>query len=195
MNYFLVDYENVNVSGLKGISKLTENDVVVIFYSENANTLTFGMHKQINDSKAKIEFQRISAEVKNALDFQLCSYLGYLIRDSISGVENPKNNYYIVSNDSSYSILPNYWKKFGAEVKIIENLSKGEVIIAPTLKTSSLETELNKVLSNKNEVTEILQIIDNSEQKTDIHNKIVKKFGENGKKIYQSIKAFIANKK
>lgn len=191
MNYFLVDYENVNVSGLKGIAKLTEDDVVIIFYSENANTLTFGMHKQINDSKAKIEFQRISVEVKNALDFQLCSYLGYLICDKKNSNENLTNTFYIVSNDNSYSILPNYWKKFGADVKIIENLSKNDTDTAPITKNSSLETELKKILSNQNEISETIKIIGDAEQKTDIHNKLVKKFGENGKKIYQSIKSFI----
>jgi len=56
MNYFLVDYENVNVAGLDGITKLSEDDVVIIFYSENAETLTFGMHKKINESKAEIKF-------------------------------------------------------------------------------------------------------------------------------------------
>ena len=111
MNYYLVDYENVNVSGLNGISKLTENDIVTIFYSENANTLTFGMHRRINELKACIKFQKVAVKEKNALDFQLCSYLGYLIRDKMTE-ENLNNSYFIVSNDNGYSILPDYWKKF-----------------------------------------------------------------------------------
>ena len=54
MNYFLVDYENVRVSGLDGLAKLTENDVVIIFYSVNADSLTFGLHRRINESKANL---------------------------------------------------------------------------------------------------------------------------------------------
>ena len=107
MNYFLVDYENVNVSGFNGVSKLTENDVVVIFNSENAQTLTFGMHRRINESKAEIKFQKVNVNEKNALDFQLCAYLGFLIRDKIND-ENVENIYYIVSNDKSYSVLQDY---------------------------------------------------------------------------------------
>ena len=34
MNFFLVDYENVHTNGLNGISALSEEDKVVIFYSE-----------------------------------------------------------------------------------------------------------------------------------------------------------------
>jgi len=41
MNYFLVDYENVKTHGLDGISKLNDNDIVCIFYSDNADTLSF----------------------------------------------------------------------------------------------------------------------------------------------------------
>ena len=36
MSLFLVDYENVSASGLSGLEKLTEEDVVYIFYTENA---------------------------------------------------------------------------------------------------------------------------------------------------------------
>ena len=62
MNYYLVDYENVNVAGLNGVSKLIENDFVIIFYSENAETLTFGMHRRINESKADFFYIRYRSE-------------------------------------------------------------------------------------------------------------------------------------
>ena len=123
MNYFLIDYENVHVNGLNGISKLTENDVVIIFYSDNANTLTFGMHRRINESKADIQFQRVDVKEKNALDFQLCTYLGFLIHEKMG----EENFYYIVSNDSGYSVLPNYCKKFGVDLKLVSDLTKNSI--------------------------------------------------------------------
>ena len=132
MNYFLVDYENVNVSGFNGVSKLTENDVVVIFNSENAQTLTFGMHRRINESKAEIKFQKVNVNEKNALDFQLCAYLGFLIRDKIND-ENVENIYYIVSNDKSYSVLQDYWKKLNVNLKIVSDLAKNEVKIVQSI--------------------------------------------------------------
>ena len=52
MNYYIVDYENVNSAGFDGVEKLTENDIVIAFYSVNADTMTFDMHHNINASKA-----------------------------------------------------------------------------------------------------------------------------------------------
>ena len=57
MNYYLVDYENVKSHGLDGITSLDSSDVLVIFYSENADSLTFGLHRRLNESKAKISYQ------------------------------------------------------------------------------------------------------------------------------------------
>lgn len=200
MNYFLVDYENVNVFGLSGIDKLTEEDSVTIFYSDNANTLTFGMHKKLNEAKAEIKFQKVAVDEKNALDFQLCSYLGFLIHDTMNE-ETSKNNYFIVSNDSGYSVLPNYWKKFGATVKIVSNLKqedlpiKIEKISSTDEKLSELEKVLGKFLVHKTEIDEAVKIINSSKTKCDVHNNMFKKFGERGKQLYQSVKSFISDKK
>ena len=37
--YFLIDYENVNGSGLAGCEKLGREDHIVIFFTANANKL------------------------------------------------------------------------------------------------------------------------------------------------------------
>lgn len=197
MNYFLVDYENVNVSGLDGIAKLTEGDSIIIFYSENANTLTFGMHRRINESKADIQFQKVAVNEKNALDFQLCSYLGFLIHDTMT----KENNYFVVSNDSSYSVLPNYWKKFDVNVKIVSNL-KQEAIqtriekISPTNKSfSELELILSKFIKNETEFKEVAKILKKLKSKTEINNYLCKKFdSKKGGEFYRAIKSFVADK-
>lgn len=195
MNYFLVDYENVNVSGLDGVSKLTENDVVIIFYSENAETLTFGMHRRINESKAEIKFQKVAVKEKNALDFQLCTYLGYLIRDTMA----EENNYFIVSNDKGYAILPDYCKKFKIDLKIVSNLAKNEIKIISTVENDSigeLEHELSKIFSSQNDIEEVVKIIKNSVTKTEVNNNLGKKFtSQRGGEIYRAIKKFLADKK
>ncbi len=200
MNYFLVDYENVNVAGLDGVSNLTENDTVIIFYSINADTLTFGMHRRINESKATFKFQKILLKEKNALDFQLCSYLGFLIRDTMID-ETVENNYFIVSNDKGYSILPDYWKKFGVNLKIVSNLSKNEItqnkikITQPANNSTNLETSLNQLIKNKNDIPEILKMIKDSKTNKDVHNNLVKIFGsQKGVEIYRSIKSLITDK-
>ena len=47
---------------------------------------------------------------KNGLDFQLSSYLGYLLRSSA------KARYVILSKDMGYDPLIQFWKERGAEI-------------------------------------------------------------------------------
>ena len=50
MAIYLVDFENIGYNGLKGIEKLPEGDQVHLFYSSNADKLTFDIHLCINAS-------------------------------------------------------------------------------------------------------------------------------------------------
>lgn len=44
MAVYLIDFENVHSDGLKGIDQLSADDRVYLFYSQNADTITFDMH-------------------------------------------------------------------------------------------------------------------------------------------------------
>ena len=192
MNYFLIDYENVNVAGFDGLSNLTAEDVVIVFYTENAETLTFDLHTKINESKAKIQFQKVSAKSKNALDFQLCSYLGYLIRGKIDN--SNQNNYYIVSNDSGYAVLSNYWKQRAVDVKIFRNLkNQAAPVQKSTNKSSELEKSLSGIVKNKNDIAEISKILNESKDKIEVHNRLQKKFdSQKAGEIYRATKSLIS---
>ena len=135
MNCFLVDYENVHANGLNGISGLSEEDTVIIFYSEKAETMTFGLHRRLNESKAQISFQRVSTGGKNALDFQLCTYLGYLICQNAQSLAA----YYIVSGDSDYEALTVYWKRHNRNRRLFRACQKPARIRERTVR-ARLET-------------------------------------------------------
>lgn len=120
MDFFLIDYENVNAPGLNGLKNLTEEDVVVIFYSDKADTMTFGLHRRLNESRAEIRYQKVAVGTRNALDFQLCSYLGYVIAQN-AGQEV---NYYVISCDREYEVLSNYWRHRKINVIVSANLIK-----------------------------------------------------------------------
>lgn len=154
MNYYLIDFENVRASGFDGVEKLTEHDKVVTFYSVNADTITFDTHRKINESRADIEFQKVSVGGKNALDFQLSSYLGYLIRDTLPTDDNAdKCNYYIVSNDTGYAFLCEYWRNRGIAVNIVRNM-KGK--ITPTIEKTKSEPA-NTQSNNKSDLEKNLK--------------------------------------
>ncbi len=122
MNYFLVDFENVKSRGLEGIAELTEQDRVIIFYSDNVNTITFDMHYKIMESKAEILMKKVFVGSKNALDFQLASSLGYLIKEN----EGQDAVYNIVTGDQGFRFLKEFWVSQGERVFIFKNLkSKG----------------------------------------------------------------------
>lgn len=126
MNIFLVDFENVKSSGLNGVGRLDASDQVVIFYSENADSMTFDLHEQINKSKADISFQKVSVGIKNALDFQLATYLGYLICRNEHKEQAAR--YYVVTKDRGYSSLETYWTQRGFQVVLVGSLASSKIV-------------------------------------------------------------------
>ena len=82
MATYFIDYENTH--SLNGINELTKEDSVIIFYSDNANSLSFDIHQEILKCEAYIEYKLVKVGTPNALDFQLSTYLGYLIKEIIN---------------------------------------------------------------------------------------------------------------
>jgi hypothetical protein len=116
---YLIDFENVASEGLSGITYLSEEDQVIIFYSNNSNRLSMKMHILIGKSVCKLSYFEVSVGGKNALDHQIATWLGYLI-----GTGAAERNYYIVSRDMGYKHVASFWAS-GAErakVRCIENI-------------------------------------------------------------------------
>ena len=109
---------------MEGVDLLTEEDTVCIFYSDNADSMTFDLHQKLNETKAKIIYHKVAVGTKNALDFQLATYLGYLICEQQKEDIHP--NYFIVTKDNGFYSLMVYWKAEGVPVRIIRNLLWGK---------------------------------------------------------------------
>ncbi len=117
MRLFLIDYENVNSAGLQGIGQLTSQDRVILFYSQAANTLSFEIMDEMLAANIMPERVCIAQSGKNALDFQLVTFLGYLI------AKNKADAYYIISKDTGYS----------AAVTFARNYLNTKVTIKPSI--------------------------------------------------------------
>ena len=113
MKVFLVDYENVHSVGLTGIDALGENDEVVIFHTELADTVTFDMMHKIMFSKADIRYYKVRRGSKNALDFQLASYIGYLI----GAYRDERAEFYMVSRDAGFDSIIDFWVSGNVNLK------------------------------------------------------------------------------
>ena len=152
-NYYLVDYENVHKAGLNGIEELHRTDTVIIFYSENADSLSFELHHYLANTKAVVKYIKVDTDGKNALDFQLSSYIGYLIG------RNEHCKCYIVSNDKGYYNVQDFWLKRDAKIKIV----------------SCVKPQVNNKGIKKSDILDVLQSISLTEEEKNQTAEVVKR--------------------
>lgn len=201
IRYYLIDYENVHQAGLNGIEKLTENDNLVIFYTTNAETLTFSLYEKLVSCKADIQLYKVQCGGKSALDFQLSTFLGYVLGN------NPDTDCHIISNDKGYEYVRSFWKEKNVKIKIssdivgnVQKLLPAVVQPAPTAKT---ETDFDKAVKPLNLTktdklvlfdiyNKALKLNDINKIRQHINNQIGQTFGsQNQKKYYAAIKPLI----
>ncbi len=185
MATFLIDYENVSASGLDGLETLSREDVVYIFYTENADRLTFDAHRRLIESQAQIRYYKVESGTKNALDFQLSTYLGYLIAGSAG------ESYYIISKDSGFDGVVNFWGKQNVKLLRMPNLD----VVNTRQAHNELQEKLSELLE-QSDVQTVLELIDKYKTKQGLNNALMKQFdNKKTSEIYRVIKPFIANKK
>ena len=114
MRYFLVDFENVSDSGLKGFFSLKADDQVVLFYTLKANRVSMEFFEAVmtRPHGGSLRFLQVSAG-NQALDLQLASYLGSLVAAGEGDCE-----YYIISKDKGFQCLVSFWEKQGKSLRL-----------------------------------------------------------------------------
>lgn len=163
MNYFFVDYENVQAGGISNnLSMLQDGDVVCVMFSQNCKNVTFDVIEAISMRGARLEALSAGTGAKNALDFQLSSYLGFTVGRTFG--EN--NRFYIVSKDTGYDRICEFWQSRGVSVERIVNL--GGEITAPSeqqkTKSSKNRNRRKNRKSLEAEKAKIAQLIDSVEE-------------------------------
>lgn len=171
MNYYFIDYENVHSNGFIGIENLGDNDFLHIMYTEQSKTFSFEILEKICKQNVKLDLHKVSTGTKDALDFQLSSYMGYIIAKN----EERDCVYYVVSKDKGFNHIINFWKSRGVNVKRVVNFL--------------LETELpNPVKPQKTAkptdqtVIKPTQAQKNTEAKSDLSDAQIKKAKSQSKK-------------
>ena len=128
--FYFIDYENIGANGFNGIDILDEKDTVILFYSENNCRLPFSLHKKIGESKAGFQYYDIRTGARNAADFQLVTYLGFII------ATNPDSEYAIISKDDGFNAVVRFWADKGVTVYRSTNLFRQSM---PPKKTEPAE--------------------------------------------------------
>ena len=138
-NMYFVDYENVGDLAMIGVKKLVAGERVVVFFSKNAKSLTFDLWNELTECKAIKEIKMVEQPGKNALDFQLSSYLGYAV------CKYPHfDNFVIISKDTGFQTLIDFWNK-EKEIKVQLLASMEEAINKLTIVNESCDNENNLV--------------------------------------------------
>lgn len=179
MSFYLIDFENVGEAEFNGIEKLQKEDTVIVFYSKNScKKISIDIFGR-NRNHAEMQFIKTDVGTKNALDFQLVSYLGFLAKNTTD-----KEQFCIISQDNGYSPLVPFWKRYDVPVKLAVDLAGNTVSASETKK---------KVKAEKKESASELQ---KEKQKAEIENavsKVLKKKEEKGK-IAEVVKIVISSK-
>lgn len=126
IRHFLVDSENVNDNWLMLFDMADEDDEIVVFYTKKSPHMSYmSVIRLMENNKINIRFEE-SYEGTNALDFQLVSYMGYLMGCAGSFSENKcdassakscADEYIIMSNDTGYDPAVRFWKDKGFAVR------------------------------------------------------------------------------
>ena len=188
MTYFLIDYENIHSEEIKDLENFKDGDTLIIFYSNQCRKISL----DVLDFSKGITYQIFKASVgtKNALDFQLSSYLGYLIgKNSLQDTKSDAN-YYIVANDKGYGRLCDYWQEnFSVNVRSSTQVTLKEI-------REALKDVPKGVLSGEDQVEEVRKIFNNNPSKKEINKELSQYFKDNDKvsKIAKKLRPLMKEK-
>ena len=130
---YLVDTENVGTAWKELLPQKGAKDVIILFYTEHSPGISYGDLNVIREYPSSFDMI-LCYPGKNGLDFQMVSYLGYLIKTA------PKSEYIIVSNDTGYDAVVRFWS--GREIEVCRR-SKSELL---TPKEKQVEDEDVKIM-------------------------------------------------
>jgi len=126
IRHFLVDSENVNDNWLMLFDMADEDDEIIVFYTKKSPHMSYmSVIRLMENNKINIRFEECY-EGTNALDFQLVSYMGYLMgcggacsenECDAASAETGADEYIIMSNDTGYDPAVRFWKDKGYAVR------------------------------------------------------------------------------
>ena len=117
MNYYLIDFENVPSKELSKIIDSLKDGIAIFFYSNACKSIELELINHLMQNNINIFFEKDFNGTKNALDFQLSTYLGYLIKEKECNGQHC--NFHIVSKDSGYDCMISYWKEKNVKIRRI----------------------------------------------------------------------------
>lgn len=181
---FYVDSENVPNWEPLLEGKVRFNDNIFVFSSVNAT-------KVLEENLDKFRKEGALCTVvncytgKNAMDFQLVSLMGYMIN------EFPKSHHTIISADTGYKPVKDFWETAGVDIEII-----GETAVQESRLKLRQKSKKSRKKAEKEDLEKIIQKTIKNLGKThksrflsDLHNELIHAYGvDRGRELYMQIK-------
>ena len=153
---FLVDMENVNFSGVDGYEKLKRGDEIHLFVGACTDKIKIPFLSFVQDNGVITKFYTSEVNGKNALDFQLTSFLGFCV-----GTCYPGSELYIVSRDKGFDNSIRFWRKYSirpeltiSRISSIKDVFCLEGVTMPAMLMPALEIKEKKVKREKIKIEE-----------------------------------------
>lgn len=177
---FFIDLENVKIAGLDGIEKLSVADRVIFFHGVHyhRNEISDRVIEKAKNFAGTVEIVPMLTYERNAMDFQISTYLGYMV-----GQNQNSAKFYIVSQDKGYRATIEFVQHIAPEVSV-EQISG----LIDVFEQKVLKEKIQELLNNKKATNIVHGAINNTDNLKDYHNYLLRKFKENGEKIYKETK-------
>ena len=104
--HILIDYENVNNTGLEGSQYLSQEDNVLLFYSGICVNTQQGHFNNMTQKTESFEMIKLKQKRKNGIDFYIAIKVGEIIK------EHPEDKILIVSKDQGYLAIYDYCQEY-----------------------------------------------------------------------------------
>lgn len=114
---FLVDFENTHASGFDGYHYLTEQDTLVVYYSDENSALQKGVVEDLKEKAVHVRMVKLLKQHSNALDMYIASTTGMFL--------DTGEKICIVSKDKGYAAVRDFWHSLrGAEILLGETIEE-----------------------------------------------------------------------
>lgn len=187
---YFVDSENVGDNWISLLDTVTSEDEILVFYTANSPHMNYKNIIHLKESTSKVEFIEC-CEGNNALDFQLCTYLGSLV-PTIADKE-----FIIVSNDTGFDAVVKFWQEREKSVtrkksnKTSQKSKQTSKTSASKQTESNSKSQTNKSADTKDIDTKAMEILYcvGQENLSHLHTALQHIFGpEKGKAYYNAFK-------
>ena len=199
---YFIDSENVGDNWIFLLDTVAEEDEILVFYTAKSPHMNYKNLITLKNSPKDVTFIEC-CEGNNALDFQLCTELGYQVHDI------GDDEFIIVTNDTGYDAVVKYWNERDIALKRIP----GKACTQKQHSTNKQKVSTSDVLDGAiptptelpndgipDEAKEILYIL-GRDQLQPLHESLQQIYGKQGGTYYNVFKSnatyndFIANHK